>query len=197
MIEPRRASTVFRAGATLALLFFSGLVHPADPDPEAVAAPQPEYRVKAKILRSFASYVEWPETAFDGPDAPFTVCIFGADPFGAEIDEAMAGRLNGERPMEVRRLRYLEEAQGCQIVFVSRAERHRQAAILAGLAGRPILTVGESDWFIQDGGGIRLAIGRNKDGKTKARFEVNLKALHEVGLEARSRLLILAARIYR
>lgn len=188
---------MLRAGATLAMLLSCGLIHAATPAAQADATPQPEYRVKAKILRSFASYVEWPESAYGGPDAPFTICIFGADPFGTEIDEAMAGRRNGERPMAVRRPRHLEEARECQIVFVSRAERHRQAAILAGLEDRPILTVGESDWFIQDGGGIRLAIGRNREGKTKAHFEVNVKALREAGLEARSRLLILAAKIYR
>ncbi len=195
MIEKGPSFSVLRGIVTLAMLFMPGGLCPAEPEAGTDAKPQPEYRVKAKILRSFASYVEWPESAFNGPRSPFVIGIFGADPFGSEIDEAVDGHRIGDRPMAVRRLRGFEEADECQIIFISRAERHRQAAILAGLEGRPILTVGETEWFIEDGGGIRLALGKNRDGKTKAHLEVNLKALREVGLDAKPRLRILAAEV--
>ena len=34
-----------------------------------------EYEVKAAFLYNFAKFVEWPDTAFAGPDAPIVFCI--------------------------------------------------------------------------------------------------------------------------
>lgn len=161
------------------------------------AEPMPEYRAKAYFLRNCVQYIEWPEEAFAEADGPFVVGIFGFDPFGAEIDRAFDGRTGGGRPVEVRRISLPEEAVKCQLVFISSNERHRQAQVLEQLRGHGILTVGESDWFLQLGGGIRLSIGRNGRGGAKTRFEVNLAVLREEGLAASSRMLDLAERVVR
>jgi hypothetical protein len=61
------------------------------------------------------------------------------------------------------------------------------AAILAFLNGAPILTVGETDDFIQQGGMIGFCL----QGK-KIRFDINLNAAQRANLKISSRLLLLA-----
>lgn len=148
--------------------------------------------MKAKFLRHFTSYVSWPAEAFESADSPLVIGIFGLDPFGQLIDVETAGRKSHERPLVVRRLTHVHELAQCHLVFLSRSERHRQADLLAALGEQPVLTVGETDWFLRDGGGIRLANERSTDGGPKLSFEVNLTVLEKAGLKASSRMLSLA-----
>lgn len=46
-----------------------------------------EYRTKASYLATFPSFIEWPETAFSSPDAPFLVCVLGDFRFGTAFVE--------------------------------------------------------------------------------------------------------------
>ena len=72
----------------------------------APALPAPsEYQVKAVFLYNFSRFVEWPASAFAGPDAPFVVGVFGHDPFGADLDEIVRGETAAGRPLIVRRVR--------------------------------------------------------------------------------------------
>src|SRR5688572_27895567 len=68
------------------------------------AAPAREYRVKAVFLFNFSRFVEWPESAFSAPGAPFVVGVFGHDPFGGELEAVMRGETVGGRALEVRRV---------------------------------------------------------------------------------------------
>ena len=52
-----------------------------------------EYQVKAVFLYNFSRFVEWPREAFASENAPFVVGIFGHDPFGRELEEAVKGEL--------------------------------------------------------------------------------------------------------
>lgn len=153
----------------------------------------PEYEVKAALLLRFATYVDWPGDTLPQPGKAFVIGILGDDPFGELIDETVARRASDDRPVEVRRLERVEQAEECQIVFISRAERHRQADLLAALNGHAILTVGESERFLRDGGGINLVVGRD----SRVKLEVNLAATDRAGLKLSSRMLSLAQRVIR
>ncbi len=80
--------------------------------------------------------------------------------------------------------------QGCNIVFLSRSESRRQAAIISGLRGLAILTVGETDNFISDGGMIRFHV----DGD-RVRFDINANVADSAHLKISSRLLLLATSV--
>ena len=69
------------------------------------AATPGEYQVKAVFLYNFSRFVEWPETAFADPKSPFVVGVFGFDPFGADLDEAVRGESVRGHPLVVRRVR--------------------------------------------------------------------------------------------
>src|SRR3990172_10895387 len=71
-----------------------------------------EYQVKAAYLYNFARFVEWPDTAFNGPQAPFILCILGEDPFGDAFD-SVHGRTVKGRTFIAKKKRDLQEITSC------------------------------------------------------------------------------------
>jgi hypothetical protein len=175
---------VLKQALMVAVLVVLALLGPAAPASAQVAA---EYDVKAAFLYNFAKFVEWPPDAFDAPGSPMTLCIVGKDPFGDVLDTLVRGETLQGRPLIVHRTRDLPEVRNCHVVFLSRAETARQEEVLATVRGAGILTVGEGDSFLSDGGIIRFVIEANR-----VRFEVNLEAAERNGLKVSSKLLRLA-----
>lgn len=157
---------------------------------EQPAAPEAtEYEVKAAFLFQVTRYTEWPRSAFLDAEAPIVIGIFGHDPFGELLDGMVAGHTSQGRPLVVRRISELEDADDCHVLFISR-DQPRPTRILDALAGKPVLTVGETDRFLRQGGLIYLGIAEEH-----LFFEVNLEAARKVGLRLSSRLLSLARRV--
>ena len=101
-----------------------------------------EYVVKAAYLYKFTPFVEWPPTAFASAASPFTICVLGADPFGASLDQVLAGHQVGEHAVRVRRLQVIDQPDECQILYAA-ASRTQVAAALNKVKGAPVLTVTE------------------------------------------------------
>jgi hypothetical protein len=76
------------------------------------------------------------------------------------------------------------------MLFLSRDEARNQAAILKSLRGTPVLTVGETDNFLSDGGMIRFHLEENR-----IRFDIDLDAAESAHLKISSRLLLLASMV--
>lgn len=153
-----------------------------------VATSQPvsaEYQVKAAFLYNFAKFVEWPPQAFRSPDSPFMICLAG-DPFEGVLDRTVQGELLDRRPLMVRRIMPAEDLRGCQMIYVAPNER-RSEEIIAAAANAPILTVGETDDFINEGGIIHFV----KSG-SRIHFQINPDAAERVSLRVSARLLRLA-----
>jgi hypothetical protein len=155
--------------------------------PGVSAASSLEYRVKAAFLYNFAKFIEWPPEAFSGPDAPYTICVLGQDPFNQELDAAVGANIVQGRRLTVRRLADVKGAAGCHILFVSSYERERLRAILDAVGGAPTLTVGETEDFTRLGGGLRFFLADNK-----VRFEISLPATDRAHLKVSAKLLSLA-----
>jgi len=92
-----------RALAAAALLLGTSLAH-AQPEPTPTPPSPTEFEVKAAFLYNFARFVEWPAETGHDPGTPFVIAILGHDPFGAVLDETVAGKTVGGRPIEVRRV---------------------------------------------------------------------------------------------
>jgi uncharacterized protein DUF4154 len=146
-----------------------------------------EYAIKAAFLFHFAQFAEWPPTAFKDPNAPLTFCTLGEDEFHGALDESISGKTIGNRPLRAQHLKQIEEIEGCQVVFVGVDDKKRILALLASLKDSPVLTVGESEHFAQDGGMIGLCLEENK-----IRFEINLGSVEHAKLKLSARLLALA-----
>jgi hypothetical protein len=146
-----------------------------------------EYRIKAAFLFNFAHYVEWPPDTFKDADSPLTYCIVGDDPFEGVLDQSLNAKSVGTRPLRVQHLKPPENFQGCQILFIGAIEKKRISEILETLKQAPVLVVGESSHFVQQGGTVGFLSEENT-----VRFEVNLDAAQRAGLNISATLLSVA-----
>jgi len=146
-----------------------------------------EYEVKAAFLFHFAQFVDWPLEAFKDGGSPLAYCTVGEDPFHGALDASLSGKTVGARSFRVLHFKRPQEIQGCQVLFIGAEEKKVLPAILAGVSGNSVLTVGESEHFAQDGGMIGFLLEENK-----VRFEINLEAAEKAKLKISSRLLALA-----
>jgi hypothetical protein len=146
-----------------------------------------EYEIKAVFLFNFAQFVDWPPEASASPPAPLVIGVLGDDPFDGYLDETVRGEKLNNRPFVVQRYRRVEDIDGCQVLFIGRTGSRQLAHILAVLKGRSILTVGDMEGFVQDGGIIRFVTENNR-----IRFRINVDAAEAAHLVISSKLLRLA-----
>ena len=165
----------FYVGFLITAIFFNPL--------NAISGAQAneEYAIKAAFLYHFGEFVEWPSNG-----AQFIIGIIGKDPFGHEIDMLENETLKGKK-VEVRRYDSEKAIQQPHILFISPSEAARIPDIMNQLAGKPVLTVSDSEGFLREGGIIRLV----RVGK-KICFEINKKKADQEGLKISSQLLNLA-----
>jgi hypothetical protein len=148
-----------------------------------------EYDVKAAFLLNFTRFIDWPASEATGTDSPFTICVFGEDPFGPILDQTMQGELVNGRKIVVERVGN-SVARACQILYLNRAEKGVRE-ILSGV-GTGVLTVGEGDGFIGEGGMIAFVLDNRR-----VRFNINLTASRNGMLTLSSRLLAVARSVER
>ncbi len=146
-----------------------------------------EYQVKAAFLLNFAKFVEWPPQTFKSPNDSISICVLGPNPFGRSLDEAVDGKSIDGRKLVVQQIDNLEQAGGCQILFIASRKKKHSTDADAAVAMAGVLTVGDSDGFAAAGGviGFRLEGG-------KVRLDVNVVAAGRRKLRISSKLLSLA-----
>jgi hypothetical protein len=146
-----------------------------------------EHRIKSAYLFNFTKFVEWPSAAFAETNAPFTIGVLATNPgdlTAAAVVETLHGKKSGSRLVEVRMFdRIGPDLPACHVIFVTESARHELAAIRKAIGNRPVLIVGESESFAQQGGTINLAV----TGDT-VRCEINLRQAERTGLKLSGRL---------
>ena len=152
--------------------------------------PQPEYKFKAAYIYHFAQFVEWPPKAFPTATSPLVISVLGQNPFGNELERALNQKTINGHPLMVRTVRDPAEAlTNCHVLFISSSEKKRLPEIFSILRGASVLTIGETDTFIESGGMIRFLFEEKK-----IRFEINDEAARAAGLAIRAKLLSLAVK---
>jgi hypothetical protein len=136
-----------------------------------------EYELKAALITKFACYTEWPSNTYTTGNEPIVIGILGEDPFGKYLVE-YAKQPAGEHSLQVRHLSSPSQAADCQVVFISRSESRHEAAWLAALSDKPVVTVGESGHTLERGGIIEFQRVDNR-----VRFDVNLAAMAQAGVK--------------
>jgi len=144
-----------------------------------------EYQVKSAFLLNFTKFIEWPSTAFEATDSPIAICILGEDPFGPTLDQIVAGEVVNNRKVTVVRIRRAPASKACQVLFLGRPEKEVTSILPSLEAG--VLTVGEGESFIRDGGMIAFVIENRR-----VRFSANQMAAERAGLKISARLLNVA-----
>ena len=179
-------NSVIRKSITLLLVILFCFVLKVESKCHAGPYSPGEYALKAAFLYNFAQFIHWPTETFSKDQTTFTLCILGKDPFGPALDPVKGKSLKG-RKLVIKHVDKLQDAENCQILFISRSEKENLAEILAELRGSGVLTVGDMENFAQQGGVINLITV-----KRKVRFEINLDAAERAGLRISSKLLKLA-----
>ena len=151
-----------------------------------------EYQVKAAFLFHFAQLVEWPADTFASQGQPLNLCLFDDEPSLRDFQGTIEDKPVRDRALHIRLLHQPQEAQGCNIFFLSRDEARRERSLLTSVRGQPVLTIGETDDFLKAGGMIRFHL----DGG-RIRFDVNLAPADSVRLRISSQLLLLATQVFR
>jgi hypothetical protein len=146
----------------------------------------PEYAVKAGYVYNFAKFIDWPA---DGPaKRELTVCTYGKTALEGFLVQAVRGKLVHGLPISVVRLDPMKpEWEQCSLIFFGIAQSKGIESALNRLQGRPVVTIGECESFLERGGMIVMLMD---DGQI--RFSLNLPAIAEAHLGISSRLVELA-----
>ena len=131
--------------------------------------------------------MEWPQSAFSSPNDPLVIGVVGEDPFGPLLKEAVEGETYHGRPIRIEHYRTPRDIRRCHILFVSRSLVDDMNEILAQIAGKNVVTVGETDGFLDRGGMIALTADHNR-----VRLRVNASSLRAANVDVSSKLLRVA-----
>lgn len=141
-----------------------------------------EEEVKAAFLYHFATFVQWPEPM--PRERPFSVAVLGDDEVAAELEKFLPGREMQGRPMQVRRLKSLDELADDAVLFIGAGENDRLSELISRVEDRSMLVVTEAPGALKDGSMINFQVIDDR-----VRFEISLLAAQRAGLEMSSRLL--------
>lgn len=148
-----------------------------------------EDELKAAFLYNFASYVQWPESAFPDSREPLVFGILGSEVLADDLDRMVAGRSIDGRPIDVRRVRAVDELEPLHVLFVDDAVADEAGGILSAALAGGVLTVTES---LPRPAASVINFEVLQD---RVRFDVSLPMAEEAGLAISSRLLQVAIRV--
>jgi hypothetical protein len=157
----------------------------------AFGQPQPIDDVKAAFVYKFANFVEWPAESFESEKDSVQIGVAATAKFVDTIREIVDGKTVSGRRIEVISSRDADDLSQCEIVYISSEDEDLQGKLLPALRAKPILTIGDTADFAEEGGIIRLF----EEGR-RLRFEINLDAAKEAKLRISSKLLDLASAVF-
>jgi hypothetical protein len=151
-----------------------------------VEAQQNELSVRAAYIYNLTKYVSWPHLGDE-----IVIGVAGNDDMGQVLKKTVDGKM-----IEGKKIRVLlhpseAELQHCNILYVPSTISGQSHMALERIAKGAVLTVGENDRFVHDGGMVGLV--RTGD---QIQLEINLDAARGAGLQISSRLLKLAVIVH-
>jgi hypothetical protein len=146
-----------------------------------------EYSLKAVFLYNFCQFIDWPPQSFPSDKTPFVIGVLGSNPFGTLLSETVDGEMVRGRSIRLEYFKDPAEARKCHLLFISDEELARQPNACSILHGHNVVTVGESDAFLDRGGMIALTSEKNK-----IRVRIYLQPVSAANVEISSKLLRIA-----
>jgi hypothetical protein len=159
-------------------------------EPSAARRPEPasEADIKVAFLLNFARFVKWPAQA-TRKDDPIVVGVADLEPLRGPLSQLEKSTVLG-RPFRVRHCRGTNDVAGCHILLINIAEEAARKAMLDSVRNKPVLTVGEAEEFLADGGIIRFVLRGDR-----VRLQISRPAATAAGLELSARLLEVAEKV--
>jgi hypothetical protein len=193
--------------AGLAFMYVFSCMSPA----AAQDTPNYEYRLKATFMYQFVNFIDgWKfqqekDENNENKEKTILLGVIGKDPFGDAFKPLMDKTVK-DRKIEVRHFNgfsklksqdkdvtvhpEIDRIKKCDLLFVCSSERQYINEILDPIRNERILTVADTEDFLEKGGIINFIIE-----KSKVRFEINVAGAKRAKLTLRSKLLRLATQI--
>jgi hypothetical protein len=183
-----------------------GFAVPAAWPNKATCAEFTEHQIKAAFLYNFVQFTVWPKGKPADSNA-IIIGLLGEHQFGNSFDPIKNKTVNNKRVVIVefgKFNRFLkagdksethltdeaEKLKKCHVLFVCDSEREKFRKIIDAVKNCNVLTVGETEDFLEFGGIITFI-----PGTSKAVFEVNLNTCEREGLKISSKVLRLARKV--
>lgn len=165
-----------------------------------------EHQIKAAFLYNFAQFTDWPKDKIAEPNT-ITIGLLGGRQFDNAFDPVKDKTVRNNRLIiknfgmfrqsfpqddagKLQFANYIEQLRKCHVLFICDSERENFKAIIDAVKGHSVLTVGETEDFLDFGGIITFIPGTEKPV-----FEVNLVTCEREDLKIRSNVLRLARKV--
>jgi hypothetical protein len=143
-----------------------------------------EYEMKGAYIYNFLKFLRFPvQAAVD-----ISVCALSHEPLLPGFEKLTDRTVQSARLRAII-LRELGDEE-CGVVYFHDSYRGNVRGVLGKLAGKAVLTIGENDGFLDDGGMITFYYEDQR-----IRFDVSLSALKRENIVASSQLLKLAREV--
>ena len=159
------------------------------PDTAALAQPASEQQLKAAFFYRFPQFVQWPPPVVQSA-ATMDLCLARPEPMADDLRVLVEGEALRGRPLRVREIGDVAALAGCHALFAG-ADADVDRRLLRAARDRPILTVGEDDRFLHEGGIIAFRVVDRR-----VRFDVDLAHARRAGLRLDVQLLRLARQVH-
>jgi len=166
----------------------------------ATANPQPyaqEVELKAIFFYNFLHFVYWPNQKEEQNAASqLDILILGSSPALSASLAALQKQLqetgkSGIKVTQVATYNSTIDLKSCDLLYISPAEMKNLQAILAKIGNSPVLTVGDTEGFLEAGGMINMLVSEG----ARVRWEINQTPLEQAGIKLSAKLLQIAVRV--
>ncbi len=185
--ESLRRNVMFRKIGMPLIIFL--LVFPLLSQPESKEkVKMAEYPLKVKIISRFFSFVKWPaDSGNTGDSSLFVLGVVGKTPI-LEYERTFHKEVNlPEKKITIKKISELDQIKECHALIIAPTESNRLKEILSITGDKPILSIGDTEGFAEEG----VLINLFREGK-KVKFEINYGAVQKSGLVFSSKLYKLA-----
>jgi len=157
-------------------------------EPDNAASADAFLAAKAEWLGHITRFVLWPDSAFASAEAPFRLCLAGAESFAAPL-AFLRGQTVAARPLRIETVHSVAELARCQIAYfgIAADDELRIAAQdgrlpkLLGVAGDARFTEqGGTLALVTEGGPIRLHVNFASVRASRLQFSAKLLELAHV-----------------
>jgi hypothetical protein len=145
--------------------------------------------LKVAIFLNIAKFVEWPATSVPA-ESEIIFGVVGDDTSARLLSRLTAGKKVGNREIQTLALPSKPGSQKVHALLLLSGDESVISAWLKSVDGKPVLTVGDGNRFLEKGGLISLT----QEGD-RIRFDVNQINLQKTGLAVSSQVLALARKV--
>ncbi len=147
-------------------------------------------QVEAAFIFNLTNFVRWPNANLK-EDQPFVIGVMGDQKVANNLRIITSGEKIKGRQTLIKWVTEPSDVEDCDILFVGSSYKGNIEEILRAAAGRPILTLGESEDFLKKGGMVAFIF----TGK-RIQIEISVEAAQKEGISFNSKLLRIA-RIFK